>query len=205
MIELVVGITGLFVAIAVWLFPPEPLRRLFRIQQTPRTTAQPEQTRQEPYCEKFALFVETFPDLPTSTRTRILAWIDSLDDELLLVAAAMSGRPESSDHVGRSWISENSHPLGCGRSVPDLIAALFSAGVLAPSTEELVPGSYAESDAQRNPAFDYGRLLLDTWGILKAARAAGVFQAATAQPANPRMEPTPQQPPRIPRGSGASR
>lgn len=178
MIESFVAIAGLLVAVLVWLFPPEPLRRVLRIRHAPVLPGPPEQTRPRHFCERFALFVGEFPNLG-DTRTRILAWIEDLDDDLLLVAAKMSDRPYASEHVGQSWISEHSHPLGPGRSVPELIAALFSAGILAPSTEELVPGSYAEWDAQRNPAFDYGRMLLDTWGILEQANASGVFSLSS--------------------------
>lgn len=138
-----------------------------------------EQIRPRQLCERFSFFVRDSPNVG-DTRPRILAWIEGLDDELLLVAAEMSGRPEASEHVGRSWISEHSHPLGSGRSVPELIEALHSAGILAPSTEELVPGSYGEWDAQRNPAFDYGRML--TWSILKQANASGVFSRSFEGP-----------------------
>lgn len=126
------------------------------------------------FCEQFAALLIGMPDEPRSL-ARVLDWVEGLDDELLLVSAAMAGRPESSCHVAQSWISENSHPLGAGRSVQALIQALLDVGVLAPSTEELVPGSYAEWDAQRNPAWDYGRMLLQTWGLLRRATAAGLF------------------------------
>jgi hypothetical protein len=132
-------------------------------------------------CAQFSIFLTMMPDKPTSY-LRLLSWVDDLDDELLLVSAALAGRPDSSRHVAQSWISENSHPLGTGRSVPDLIRALLDVGVLAPITEDLMPGTYVESDAQRNPAWDYGRMLLDTWGLLRRAAANGVFDRGQANP-----------------------
>ena len=139
-------------------------------------------------CQQFSAYLMAMQERPLSY-PRLLTWVEDLDDELLLVSAALARRPGSSCHVGQSWFSENSHPLGTGRSVRDLIQALLEVGVLAPSTEELVPGSYAEWDAQRNPAWDYGRMLLDTWGLLRRAAADGVFNAG-GEPATPPMQPT---------------
>jgi hypothetical protein len=143
-----------------------------------RTIVSPSQTCVHQFprrvCRRFSGFLMAMQEKPLSY-PRLLTWVEDLDDELLLVSAALASRPESSCHVGQSWFSENSHPLGTGRSVPDLIQALLEVGVLAPSTEELVPGSYAEWDAQRNPAWDYGHMLQNTWGLLRRAAADGVF------------------------------
>ena len=80
-------------------------------------------------CRQFSEYLMTIVEKPLSN-PRLLTWVEDLDDELLLVSAALASRPSSSCHVGQSWLSENSHPLGMGRSVPDLIQALLEVGAL---------------------------------------------------------------------------
>lgn len=127
-------------------------------------------------CEKFTTFLRGLPE-KHEAEARILAWVDGLDDELLLLGVAMSNF--QGNGVTRSWVSGNSHPLGVGRSVPELIEALMSAGILAPTTEEIVPGTYAELDAKRNPSFDFGRNLFEARGLLRKADDAGLFRPKT--------------------------
>ena len=106
-------------------------------------------------------------------------WIASIDDEILLVALAMVKvrQKEVGGKLGvtQSWISGNSHPLGVGRSVPELINQLETAGLLAPSTEDIPKGTYHEQDAERNPSWDYGEMLHKIEHYIKAADSNNVF------------------------------
>jgi hypothetical protein len=177
MVEGALAVLAIVVTVLIWIFPPEPLRRWFGI--SPGRTKDSEASEGKAGIPKglsrrFAQFIKERPALLQS-RADVLSWIDEIDDELLLVAVAMA-KLRGKTGVTQSWISSHSHAFGRGRSVQDLIAELHSVGLLAPSTEEIPPGTYHEMDAKRNPGFNFGRMLRVVRPLLDEAEAAGIFK-----------------------------
>lgn len=92
----------------------------------------------------------------------ILKWVESVDDEILAVTNAISSlalKQSYSKGVTQTWITNNSLPLGAGRSVSKLTQSLLQCGILAPSTEYNPPGTHASKDAETNPSFNFGPTL----------------------------------------------
>jgi len=114
-------------------------------------------------------------------KERVSEWAEGLDDELLAVFSAfirMCDRNRSIHGVTRDSIIAIAQPLGRGRSVEDLIAALANVGVLAPSTEVVHEGTYGAIDAKANPSYDFGRMFYDARPYVAA------FDATTEEPAS---------------------
>lgn len=109
-------------------------------------------TERAPAIDSFRAYLATCVDAPE----RLKLWAARVDDELFLVTTCLA--QTSANYAGptRLQITECAHPLGFGRSVDELIHALSQAGILAPSTEDIRPGTYAEIDARRNPSYDFG-------------------------------------------------
>ncbi|MCZ7575515.1 MAG: hypothetical protein M5U01_43755 [Ardenticatenaceae bacterium] len=161
--EIVIGIVGLVITILLWLFPPEPLRRLFGVKEPEFVSESTNQERKRDLTEAFKAVLEDLEVvedneyfelrarslirrepiskiIERSKRERLLAWIDSLDDELLLVTLAVRNYWQGKDWregVPKDYLTRVSHPLGKGRGISDLEKDLVNCGVLAPSNEEL--------------------------------------------------------------------
>lgn len=69
----------------------------------------------------------------------MLAWVDSLDDELLLVTLAIRDYWRGKDWregLPRHYLTRVSHPFGKGRGIPELEKDLVDCGVLSPGKDE---------------------------------------------------------------------
>jgi len=109
--EILIGIVGLVITVLLWLFPPEPLRRLFGVKESSFVNESTNQERKRDLTKAFKAILEDLeivedseyfklraPSLvgrepapliiERSKRGQLLAWVDSLDDELLLVTLA---------------------------------------------------------------------------------------------------------------------
>jgi len=113
-----------------------------------------EQTHQETLLARFRSYLSNRSDTPQ----KLLSWAANVDEEIMMVTQSLASLPGNFVGVTRETISQHSHPLGFGRSVDELIQALSRAGILAPSTELIKPGTYAEIDASRNPSYDMGTM-----------------------------------------------
>lgn len=190
--EIIVGIGGLVIAVLLWLFPPEPLRRLLGVAPSAEETAQQ-------HCDlvrRFSSFLQQLPEVESGEfqkrtieaslggspppslidrqeKPRLLHWLDALDDELLLLTRSLASCGGAG--TTQRWLAAHSHPLGKGRGVEQLIDALLQVGVLAPTTEELVPRTYAEIDAKSNPSFDYGEMLYTARYYIALGESQHVF------------------------------
>lgn len=102
-------------------------------------------------------------DVPSS----VTNWAKQVDEELFLVTCSLS--QTQGRYVGptRDSISKFAQPLGVGRSVQQVIEDLHRFGILAPSSEEIRPGTYAEIDARRNPSYDFGRMFREVSRYLR--------------------------------------
>lgn len=189
--EITLGAVGLLIAILVWLFPPEPLRRRLGLKQsgfsgssedilTPRDLTNAFKTsvegleivEDEVYFKRRApslMHMEPQPSIvERSQREPLLRWIDTLDDELLLVTLQIRDYWRGRDWragVPRSLLVSVAQPLGSGRSTPDLENALIETGVLAPSE---TPGHF-DYGPNLQRALDYIDLM--DWNRLKNSLA----------------------------------
>ncbi len=184
--EIVIGVIALLIAVLLWLFPPEPLRRLLGVKEpgpidggqdyTARDLTNALKTSIEALeiVEDNSYFGLRAPALmklsvppriiERSQREPLLRWIDTLDDELLLVTLEIRDYWRGKDWragVPRSFLVSVAQPLGSGRSTPDLEKALIETGVLAPSE---TPGHF-NYGPNLQQALDYIDLI--DWNKLK--------------------------------------
>ena len=111
-------------------------------------------TREDTLLGKFRDYLATQNDLPQ----KLTNWAANVDEEIMLVTECLARMPGHFVGLTLSRITKCAQPLGVGRSVDELIQALLRCGILAPTTEKLKPGSYAEIDARRNPSYDMGTM-----------------------------------------------
>lgn len=161
--EILIGIAGLIITVLLWLFPPEPLRRLFGVKESNSVSESTNQERKRDLTETFKAILENLetvedseyfklraPSLAgrepvpqiieRSKREQLLAWADSLDDELLLVTLAIRNYWQGKhwrEGMPKDYLIRVSHPLGKGRGIPELAEDLVNCGVLSPRNEEL--------------------------------------------------------------------
>jgi len=191
--EIVISILAVIIGILLWLFPPEPLRKLFRIDKQER------KLKEYPIelCTQFQKFINSLEPVDSDNfrkktteaevkkndpslhidmdaKRKLTRWISSLDDELLLLARKMIQERKTGAKLGvtQIWISNNSHPLGEGRSVEELIEALSKVGLLSPTTE---PEEYNANYIASNPSWDYGNNLYEAQYYILLAESKGVF------------------------------
>lgn len=186
--EILIGIAGLAITVLLWLFPPEPLRRLFGVKEPNSVSGNTNQERKRNLTEAFKAILENLetvedseyfelraPSLvghepipqiiERSKREQLLAWADSLDDELLLVTLAIRNYWQGKhwrEGVPKDYLTNVSHPLGKGRGLPELEKDLVTCGVLSPSTEVLF-----DYGANLQAALDYIDLV--DWDDAKAS------------------------------------
>ncbi|MCB0078167.1 MAG: hypothetical protein KDD73_12205 [Anaerolineales bacterium] len=186
--EILIGIVGLVITVLLWLFPPEPLRRLFGVKESSSVSESANQERKRDLTKAFKAILEDLeivedseyiklraPSLvgrepapqiiERSKREQLLAWVDSLDDELLLVTLAVRNYWQGkhwSEGVPRDYLTRVSHPLGKGRGIPDLEKDLVNCGVLAPRNKELF-----DYGANLQAALDYIDLV--NWDDVRAS------------------------------------
>ena len=186
--EIAVGIIGVVIAILVWLFPPEPLRKRLGWKE-PHGATRKENTpaRKRELTQAFRSEVEKLEivddgrysslrapamvnKLPMprivegSQRAALLNWIDSLDDELLLVTLAIRGYWQGKDWregYPRTHLLRIAQPFGVGRSLPSLVNDLTATGVLTPRDN----GDHFDYGPNLQRALDYIDLL--DWDELK--------------------------------------
>ncbi len=160
--EFVLGVLGLVITILLWLFPPEPLRRMLRLPSSNPVETKDKETVPKKERRLTEAFKATLEDLEIidddeiymkrcvpsmlkrepppriikrADRDPLLTWVDSLDDELLLVTLAVREYWRGKDWrkgIPRRVIVQASHPSGRGRGVPELESALIECGVLVP-------------------------------------------------------------------------
>lgn len=161
--EILISIVGLVIAILLWLFPPEPLQRLLGMKAPKSVSESTDDNLKRDLTNEFKAILEDLeivedsqyfkrrapsvigrqpvPEIiEKSKRKQLLAWVDSLDDELLLVTLAIRNYWQGKDWregVPKDYLTKVSHPLGKGRGIPDLEKDLVNCGVLAPKSEEL--------------------------------------------------------------------
>jgi len=154
--EIVVGIGGLVIAVLLWLFPPEPLRRLLGV--APPSAKETAEQQHRDLVRRFSSFLQQLPEVESGEfqkstieanlsgspppslidrqeKPRLMHWLDALDDELLLLTRLLASCGGAG--TTQRWLAAHSHPLGKGRAIEQLIDALLQVGVLAPTTEEL--------------------------------------------------------------------
>lgn len=195
--EIAIGLIGLIVAILVWLFPPEPLRRWLGVpspQPKDVDEALPKKREitsafktelerlevvgDEAYFKQRAPALMKLAPMPRiiekSKRDQMLAWVDSLDDELLMVTLAIREYWRGKhwhDGVPRRVLHGASHPFGKGRSGPELEHDLIECGVLVPT-----------KDANR---FDYGSNLQRALDYVDLVEWTSLSQQAPNKAVNP--------------------
>lgn len=161
--EILIGIAGLIITVLLWLFPPEPLRRLFRVKESNSVIESTNEERKRDLTEMFKAILENLETVENSEyfklrapslvgrepvpqiierskREQLLAWADSLDDELLLVTLAIRNYWQGKHYregMPKDYLTRVSHPLGKGRGIPELAEDLVNCGVLSPRNEEL--------------------------------------------------------------------
>lgn len=161
--EILIGVVGLVITVLLWLFPPEPLRRLFGVKEPDPVNESSNQEKKRDQTEKFKAILEdleTVEDseyfklrasclvgngpvpriIERSKRAQLLAWVDSLDDELLQVTLAIRNFWQGKDWregLPRNYLTRVSHPFGKGRGIPELEKDLVDCGVLAPRNEDI--------------------------------------------------------------------
>jgi hypothetical protein len=105
-----------------------------------------------------------------SQRESLLRWIESLDDELLLVTLEIREYWRGKDWrlgVPRSFLTKIAQPFGSGRGIPDLEKGLIDTGVLAPGENQ----SWFAYGPNLQRALDYIDLM--DWNELKRSIASG--------------------------------
>ena len=191
--ELAIGIIGLLVAVLLWFFPPWPLRQLLGVRESDPTDASTGTRRKRVLTNAFRasiekldivdddqyfrhrasslMHVESRPRIiERSRRESLLRWIESLDDELLLVTLEIREYWRGKDWregVPRPFLVKVAQPLGNGRSVPDLEKELIDTGVLAPGEDQ----SWFAYGPNLQKALDYIDLV--DWNELKRSIAVG--------------------------------
>lgn len=103
---------------------------------------------------RFRVYLAGQTDVPGS----VTNWAKQIDEELFLVTCSLAKTQGNYAGPTKSSVARYAQPLGVGRSVEQLIEDLHKFGILAPTSEDIRPGTYAEIDARRNPSYDFGRM-----------------------------------------------
>lgn len=161
--EVLIGVVGLVVTVLLWLFPPEPLRRLFGVKEPNSVNENSNSEMKRDLTKKFRAVLEGLeavedseyfklraPHLigngpapriiERSKKAQLLAWVDSLDDELLQITLAIRNYWQGKDWregFPRSYLTRVSHPFGKGRGIPELEKDLVDCGILAPRNKDV--------------------------------------------------------------------
>jgi hypothetical protein len=119
-----------------------------------RSLAISETTGGDGLLRKFRDYLASRDDVPQ----KLINWAGNVDEEIMLVTESLAKMRGHFVGLTLSRITKCAQPLGVGRSVDELIQALSRCGILAPTTEKLKPGTYAEIDARSNPSYDMGAM-----------------------------------------------
>jgi hypothetical protein len=73
--EILIGVAGLVIAVLLWLFPPEPLRRLFGVKEPDPVNESSNQEKKRDQTEKFKAILEDLETVEDSLNFVPLTWL----------------------------------------------------------------------------------------------------------------------------------